>query len=541
MTTAAYKFSSEPNTRQFAHFLPGEHPTPEGHPALGGQLTTNEAALDSTKPRVFGVVSSRDEMNLAEFPLAVLSTRANPSVKTLEFKDTQKLKSGEIVERKWIITGADKFGLPTSTDDDVVLGLMRLSMDHGFRERKVYFTRYELLKILRWSTEGRSYTRLTKSLDRLSGVRIRASNAFFDNSIKGYKTRNFGLIDAYEINDGRSAKQRVRGSAEETAAEPPKSYFIWSEALFDSFKAGFIKKLDLDMYFSLRSAVSRRLYRYLDKHFYYRRVIEKSLMSFAFEKLGLSRNYKYVSSIKQQIEPAARELIAMGFLADIQFYGAKYDPMVRFVRAGEGAPVPQKQPRLNPDVKVAFSSGEHEKLGKMLAARGIPLAQAGRLLVDKEQAVIEHMNRVLRYYDHLVVTRDQKISKNPVGFLYRAMEEPHRFSIPAEFSGKVAEQVALRPECRVVRAESENTATPEIEPKRAYRQWLNQEIARARAQMGERELQTLTQAVEHKVRCLKDILDQAKYQEALEGCVREEIGRKSRIPGFAEWSRTRKS
>ena len=135
-------------------------------------------------------LTSRDEMNLAEFPLAVLSTRANPKLKTLEFEDSQRLPSGEVVQRKWVITGTDKFGLPTSTDDDVLLGLMRMSMDQGFRERKVCFTRYELLKTLRWSTEGRSYTRLTKSLDRLSGVRIRAANAFFDNSSKSYQTKN---------------------------------------------------------------------------------------------------------------------------------------------------------------------------------------------------------------------------------------------------------------------------------------------------------------------------------------------------------------
>ena len=34
------------------------------------------------------ITFSRDEMNLAEFPLAVLSTRVNPNIKTLEFQDT---------------------------------------------------------------------------------------------------------------------------------------------------------------------------------------------------------------------------------------------------------------------------------------------------------------------------------------------------------------------------------------------------------------------------------------------------------------------
>ena len=146
---------------------------------------------------------SRDEMNLAEFPLTVLSKRADPSVKTLEFSDIVKGKNGEPLNRKWIITGADKFGLPTSSDDEVLLGLLKLTADEGVRSRKIHFPRYELLKILRWTTEGRSYTRLQNALDRLSGVRIKATNAFYDNETKLHSTRNFGIIDAYEINDGR--------------------------------------------------------------------------------------------------------------------------------------------------------------------------------------------------------------------------------------------------------------------------------------------------------------------------------------------------
>jgi plasmid replication initiation protein len=273
---------------------------------------------------------ARDEMNLSEFPLAVLSSRTNPDVKTLEFSDFQRLKNGELVERKWIITGADKFGLPTSTDDDVILGLICLTMDQGFREQKVYFTRYELLKILRWSTEGRSYSRLTKSLDRLSGVRIRASNAFYDNASKAYQTKNFGVIDGYEINDERAAAQHSKSGLSS------KSFFIWSEVLFDSFKSGFIKKLDLDIYFNLKSAVSRRLYRYLDKHFYYRNTIERQLMFLAFEKLGLSRSYKYASSVKQQLEPAVSELIECGFLANCEYLGKGEETVVRFTHGSGG-------------------------------------------------------------------------------------------------------------------------------------------------------------------------------------------------------------
>ena len=179
---------------------------------------------------------SRDEMNLAEFPLTVLSKRADPSIKTLEFTDYVKGKNGDVVQRQWIITGADKFGLPTSSDDEVLLGLLKLTADQGLQTRKVHFTRYELLKILRWTTEGRSYTRLQNALDRLSGVRIKATNAFYDNEAKAHSTRNFGIIDAYEINDGRDTRE---------------SFFAGGEVLFKSFQVGFIKKLDLDFYLDL--------------------------------------------------------------------------------------------------------------------------------------------------------------------------------------------------------------------------------------------------------------------------------------------------
>src|SRR5690606_10974118 len=124
---------------------------------------------------------ARDEMNLAEFTLTVLSTRVDPKIKTPEFCDTILSKDGKPVNHRWIITGAEKFGLPTSSDDEVLLGLLKLTVDIGFQDRKVFFTRYELLRALRWSTEGRSYQRLQNALDRLSGVRIKASNAFFDN------------------------------------------------------------------------------------------------------------------------------------------------------------------------------------------------------------------------------------------------------------------------------------------------------------------------------------------------------------------------
>ncbi len=462
------------NLPQFAEdsSISEDHQSSESRKARGRDGGSNQSA---------SVAWSRDEMNLAEFPLAVLSTRVNHNIKTLEFTDTHRAPSGELVERRWIITGADKFGLPTSTDDDVVLGLMRLSMSKGFRERKVYFTRYELLKTLRWSTEGRSYQRLIKSLDRLSGVRIRSSNSFYDNSSKAYQTCNFGIIDAYEINDGR---KHPGGEG-----ELPKSYFIWSERIFDSFKAGYIKKLNLDLYFQLNSAVARRLYRYLDKHFYYKSSIERVLMPFAFEKVGLSRSYKYVSSIKQQLEPGLEELKNVGFLRGYEFTGRGSAAKIRFFAGnGNGAaaatstgssvaptPGPTPQPAQQVDAALTpaasreqsfgniasarnrFVTGEHatsHPLVQKLVERGMASPQAHRLIAKQPTARYSQIERIICYYDHLVAQQDYKVSKNKVGFLYRAVERSDEFVLPKEFSGDVAtpRKRSNRPELKLFKS-----------------------------------------------------------------------------------------
>lgn len=465
--------------------------------------------------------TSRDEMNLAEFPLAVLSTRNTASVKTLEFKDYTRLPSGEVVERKWIITGADKFGLPTSTDDDVILGLIRMTMDQGFRERKVFFTRYELLKTLRWTTEGRSYSRLIKSLDRLSGVRIRSTNSFYDNTTKSYQTCNFGIIDAYEINN-----ERIKAGGE----EPRKSFFIWSEVLFDSFKAGFIKKLDLQLYFSLNSSISRRLYRYLDKHFYYKSTIEMPLFVLAFEKIGLSRSYKYISSIKQQLEPAARELVEAGFLAGYEFRGRGASTTVRFQANSSGVVAKvdeaKAETKAAPKAVARTRSGDGSLLTALLD-RGIAEPQAKKLLAERPDAELQQVKEIISYYDFLVQKGDMRVSRNPTGFLYRAVQSPYRFKVPPSFkraqgSRERGEHAGLtvrtngRPELKVFRA----SHTPGRGGSANERP---SEYA-ALEQLSVAERASVIQRVEAKMKYLKGVLSGSTYSEVFASCLKEELG-----------------
>lgn len=480
-------------------------------------------------------------MNLAEFPLAVLSTRVDTKTKTLEFRDTIKGRNGEVTTREWIITAADKFGLPTASDDEVFLGLLKLCVDDGFKSQKVYFTRYELLKILRWTTEGRSYRRLQGALDRLSGVRIKATNAFYDNEIKQNSTRNFGILDGYELNDGRNV-------------EPKPSFFTWSDVMFKSFQAGFIKKLDLDFFLTLKSSVSKRLYRYLDKHFWYRASVRQNLFVLAHEKIGISRNYRYASSLKQQLDPAFGELIARGFLASVSYEGR-----------GEGTEVIISAKSARPrSIKLSETSEKQlnvdqpqepeDRVVELLIARGINPKQASQLVVGRSPSIIQRVVQIIEYFDQLVGAGSPLISRSPAGFLYRAVERPEAFVLPGE---RRVEQATLQFQSgddQLRKNQPDSGARggrakpmPLIERERKLAQATQNEteyLTARKIAIGEYRRKTprgalieLTQEVEQALSKIKGVIGEENFKRAIEHGVDERIAKLHAYPDFDDWQR----
>jgi hypothetical protein len=495
-----------------------------------------------TPVRAVSLNISRDEMNLAEFPLTVLSKRADPSVKTLEFSDTVKGKNGDVVNRSWIITGADKFGLPTSSDDEVLLGLLKLTADDGLRNRKIHFTRYELLKILRWTTEGRSYARLQNALDRLSGVRIKASNAFYDNESKAHSTRNFGIIDAYEINDGRDTRP---------------SFFTWSEVLFKSFQVGFIKKLDLEFYLDLQSAVSKRLYRYLDKHFWYRSKIQVNLFILAHEKIGVSRNYVYASSLRQQLEPALDELKEKGMLSSYEFVGKGKNTEIIMhaataprrtlstTTASDGSEATTTGPRYFDNKRSDDPLNNQDAIVRGLTSRGIMERQARRLVEGQREDVLQRIGAIIEYFDTLVSSSSHLVSKSPAGFLYRAVEKPLDFKLPSDRTAKSSDgkgRVA-KPTQPTFNFQSQQVKRPlQTRPaasdyEQEYLVARASAIEQARASVDSAVLVALEAEVESGLAKLRAHISAQRFLEAVQRGVDQKLLDMNSFPMLEEWSR----
>jgi hypothetical protein len=206
-----------------------------------------------------------------------------------------------------------------------------------------------------------------------------------------------------------------------------KGSFVWNEVVFNSFRVGYLKQIDFEFYKELESAVSKRMYRFLDKRFYHRQRLEFDLRTFACEHVGLSKNY-HNGELKRVLSPAIAELETRGFLkrmtTEDRFQRkAKGEWAVVFVRETKPLAVTEDLP----------------EIAKALVDRGLNRSSARTLVAEVEE---EKIREKLALFDWLCSRNDQRIKRNPAGFLYRAIAED--FALPDDYRAAVAPTPSAR-------------------------------------------------------------------------------------------------
>jgi len=363
------------------------------------------------------VIISKDEMNLAEFPFTLLSKRANPGQKTIEVAQSIRDQNGRVIKQEWVVTGSDKYGLPLAIDEDVYIALMQLYKENDFKDRRVHFSRYQMLHIMSKETSKRGYDRLEDAFNRLVSVTIVSKNAFWDNKAKMYVSQAFHLFESYRLYD-----ERASGTVD-SQQSLPLSHIVMSDFLFDSVKYGYIKNIDTTFYFSLDTPISKRLYRYLDKKRYQKLRFEIDLLKLA---ALLPIQDKYPSQIKRRLEKPHNELIKKGFLKSFSYekVGASGEEKVVYVfprdslkgskwKLGNG---------FDKEVRVDFDKPEL-KLRQELVKRGITEVVAGKLMSDYPANQIETQ---IAIFDRLLLSKSSLLEKNPPGFLRKSIEDNYQ-------------------------------------------------------------------------------------------------------------------
>lgn len=384
-----------------------------------------ESEVMATKP-----FDGRDELNLAEFPLCALSHRLRPEQKTFQFQDQIRDDCrGEIITRQLTISGSDAYGLPRALDEEVLLGLIQLTKLRGFAERKVPFSRYQLIQLLGWRNETKSYERVEVSLNRWTGVTLYYRNAWWNRRKKCWMNEKFHVLD----NVWLCHRPELSVLAADTEGATPASAFVWNEVLFDSFRAGNLKAIDFDFFKELRSAIAKRLYRFLDKRFFQKTRWDFDLKELAWEHVGLARGYD-VASLKRKLTPGILELEQKGYLEprslSERFYKIRAGQWrVRFdeAEAKPGSAAPEA------------ASPNTEALAAALAQRGVTRSKA-RQIAQKYPA--ERITIQIEVFDWMVARKDPKISRNPPGFLLAAIKED--YAPPRDFVSHQAKERRAR-------------------------------------------------------------------------------------------------
>ena len=374
-------------------------------------------------PKPLGMLG-RDEMNLAEFPITLLTDRVPKAQKEAVYQDEIfDERSGLTLTRKLTIS-AGNHGLTTAIDDEVILSLIQLTRQkNNFTSRKVDFSRHELVQLLGWSVGGASYDRILLSLKKWTSVFLQYENAWRDNRSKTWTTAGFHIIDKYELSDGRSAGDQL---------DLIPSYIVWGEDIFESFQAGYLKQLDYDLCMGLSNSTAKRMYRFLDKRFHHKPDWTFGLKEFAQEHIGLSRNYDGPAHLRRKLRPAIEELERVGFLASLP--EAERFPkqggvwMVRFRQQAAVEP-------LLPLLDRPPAANDPPALVGQLVGRAVTLKTAAEL-VEKHPA--EAIAGKIEVFDWLVEKQDKRVAKSPAGYLVKSIEDD--YAVPKGFISKAERQ-----------------------------------------------------------------------------------------------------
>jgi hypothetical protein len=394
-------------------------------------------------------------MNLAEFPISLLSDRARPGQKTIEFEDPfYDEAAGKVISRRLIITASDKYGLPTPKDDEVIVGLLQLTKEsNNFTDRTVPFSRSELIQRLHWPDTGQSFRRIAESFDRWTSVYLNYEKAWWDHEHRSWVDEKFHIIDRVSLYD--RDRQLKQGSLK-------LSSFTWSDVLFRSFQSGYLKRIDFDFYISLDHPTAKRMYRFLDKRFYLRRRWDFDLKEFAWDHIGLSRGYTDSGKIKEKLQPALDELEQRGFLEPM----SREERYAKLSRGEWRISLAQKSSRVLAEKSQISQPSETERA---LIERGVTPATATELLAARDEQQIRARVEV---FDWLMAKRDNRVQKSPAGYLVESIRNdyatPKGFESKAEQAKKQAaeQERRRRSEEAKKRAEQEQQSREEAEQAR---------------------------------------------------------------------------
>ena len=336
------------------------------------------------------------EQNLEEYPLFELKARRR-GTKARVFERDIAGENGLSLNQVWKVIPSGEYGMPGPVDQDVYLAVLQLLQQRGGMPEtgELRFSLYELRKVLRWADDsGKAYKQIRDSLLRVATTSVQSKQAFYS----AHEKRR--ITDTFTIWSVHFAEHEVDG-----APVRERHVLRFHPMFIRNYIAQYLKGLDADFYWSLRSPLSKRLYRLVDLQ----RAGGTSWKTDLFAvRDQIPLHYSYPSQIRRALQKTHEELENRGFLSGIEYEDkttVTYRISPEFARR-------QKARELSGDPQEIFAierlirEGLHGDVARDLVAR-------------------HGSERCLRYADAL---DSQRGIRSRAGWLRKAIE--HGYELP---------------------------------------------------------------------------------------------------------------
>ena len=258
---------------------------------------------------------SKDSINLCDMPLSCFAkvaqidmfTEGQVSVYATD-PETKKPIYGFVRMYNMASSGDETPSVFSQDEEDVLVGLIELTYRHKFENQRVEFNSlYEIIKVLNWSRNQNNYNRLITSLKTLKSTTIE-TNMFYDNKKKLFGSALFSILDEVIIHERKPDGTEVYNKS---------GWIKWSDTVFKTFEDGLIKNIDIELYHNIKIPAARKLFRILDKRFYYGQEIWLPLEYLACNLLRLKKIGAWY--YRNKLKDYAEELKKNHFIENYQF------------------------------------------------------------------------------------------------------------------------------------------------------------------------------------------------------------------------------
>ncbi len=175
---------------------------------------------------------------------------------------------------------------------------------------KVDFTLYELCEFMGLSVGGGNYQKIKDAIRELNAVKYYslANGIFYNKKMERYESsreKSISLIDNYDI----IGKGKNRSKEERCTV-------TFGDLVIENMRYSFIKFLSNNVYFQLKSGLTRRLYSYIEGNNFNKQYIKRS---FDVLKHKIPIDFEYKSELKRRLKKPLENLIESGILKDYFF------------------------------------------------------------------------------------------------------------------------------------------------------------------------------------------------------------------------------